>query len=257
MQKSPFPKDIPAKDIFLSDSVKELNQRLEHMKQKKGIMLITGESGVGKTLILRGFKEKLNPNLYQCCYIPLSTVSVIDFYRQISLTLGGEDYSQKAKLFASIQESIKDYVVNTKRLPIIILDESHMLKNENFWELQIITNFQMDSLDPALFILTGQSHLRERLLRPTHRSLYQRITLKYHLIPLSKEETILYIQHHLKLAGLAASIFTENALEAIYQNSSGIARIINSLALKTMTIGALERKDMLTEEEVYRASKEL
>jgi len=225
LQRTPFSKDIASKDIFLSHGVKELNQRLEYMKQKKGLMLITGEPGVGKTLILRGFKEKLNPNLYQCCYIPLSTVSVIDFYRQLSVSLGGEAYSQKAQLFSCIQESIKDYVVNTKKLPIIILDEAHLLKNENFWELQIITNFQMDSLDPALFILSGQSYLRERLMRPIHRSLYQRITLKYHLIPLSKEETTSYIQHHLKLAALATPIFTENALEAIYQNSSGIPRI--------------------------------
>ncbi len=142
-------------------------------------------------------------------------------------------------------------------MPIIILDEAHLLKNENFWELQIITNFQMDSLDPALFILTGQSHLRDRLLRPIHGSLYQRITLKYHLTPLTKEESDLYIQHNLKLAGLATAIFTENALQALYQNTSDIPRIINSLALKTMTIGALERKDILAEEEVHQASKEL
>lgn len=113
LKRRPFPKDIPAKDIFLSDSMKELNKRLEYMKQNRGIFLITGEAGVGKTLAIRAFVEGLNPNIFISFYIPLSTVSVIEFYRQISISLGGDDYWQKSKLFLSIQDTIKDYVSNS------------------------------------------------------------------------------------------------------------------------------------------------
>jgi general secretion pathway protein A len=77
------------------------------------------------------------------------------------------------------------------------------------------------------------------------------------LTPLPKEEINPYINHQLKLAGRNDTIFNQNAIEAIYKNSVGIPRVINALALKCLTLGALEKKENLTEEDVYTASKEL
>ncbi len=257
LKKLPFQKDIAPEDIFISKSTGELHERLQYMKQNRGIMLITGLPGTGKTLHSRVFVSELNPNLFKSFYLPLSTVNILDFYRQLSVNLGGESLWQKSQLFHSIQKTIKDYVSNNKKIPVIIFDESHLLKNENLYELQIITNFDMDSKDPALIILLAQPHLRDRLLRPIHQSFNQRITLKSHLSPLSKEETISYVEHHHKLAGATSPIFNENALNAIYQSSGGIPRVINAIALKAMTIGAIEKKEVITEEEIYRASQEL
>lgn len=257
LKKLPFQKDINTKELFTSNATHELIKRLEYIKQKRGIMLLTGMSGTGKTLHVRAFVEKLNPNMFKTMYIPLSTVNVIDFYRQLSVYLSGQSFWKKSELFESIQNSIKHSVINNKKIPVIIFDEAHLLKNENFSELQIISNFNMDSTDPAIFILVGQPHLRERLLIPTLQPFNQRITLKYHLPPLSKNETEAYIRHHLMLTGLKEPIFNENAINAIYQNSGGIPRIINSLAIKSMTIGAIEKKDVITEEDVFRATNEL
>lgn len=257
LKKAPFAKDIHPEDIFISASGAELNQRLQYIKEKRGIMLLTGEPGTGKTLHLRAFVWRLNENHYRYFYIPLSTLNVLDFYRQLSLSLGGDSWHRKTKLFSSIQQCIRDYVENAKKVPVIIFDEAHLFINENFHELQIITNFNLDSVDPAVFILVGQPHLRERLMRSIHRSFHQRINLKFHLCPLSRDETTAYIKHHLRLVEAPEEIFTPNALYAIYQVSAGVARIVNALAIKTLTIGALEKRDSLTEEEVYRASKEL
>jgi general secretion pathway protein A len=256
-RKSPFQKDISPKDIFVSTAVKELTQRFAYIKEKKGIMLITGGPGSGKTVQLRAFVANLNENLYKYFYIPLSTVNILDFYKQLCIKLGGELYYRKAQLFFSIQKTIRDYVENTKKIPVVIFDEAHMFINENFYELQIITNFNLDSINPAVFILCGQPHLRDRLLRPIHQSFNQRINLKFHLCPLTKEETNDYIEHHLNLVGASLNIFNENALSAIYQVSAGVPRIINALAEKSLTIGALEKKNFISEEEIYRASKEL
>lgn len=257
LKKNPFPKDIAPKDIFPSECTKELLLRFEYMKQHRGIMLLTGEPGTGKTLHLRAFVSSLNENLYKYFYLPLSTVNTMDFYRQICWKLGVEPPYRKSQLFAFIQGAIQDYVENMKKIPVFLLDEAHLFKNENFYELQIITNFNFDSIDPAIFILAGQSHLRERLIRPIHQSFNQRIFLKFHTTPLSKDETIHYVQHHLSLAGATNPIFNQNALCAIHQVSGGVCRIVNKLARKTLTIGALEKKDTLDEEHVYRASKEM
>lgn len=256
-KKLPFQKDIDGEDIFVSTAGRELFQRLEYMKQKRGIMLITGMPGTGKTLHTRTFVEKLSPNHYTHYYLPLSTVNTMDFYRQLSVALGGEGCWKKSDLFQSIQKSIRHYVTNNKKVPVIIFDEAHLLKHENFYELQIISNFSMDSVDPALFILTGQPHLREKLLSQMHQAFNQRITLKFHLTPFSREETNNYIQHHLQLAGTRETIFDPGAIEAIYKNSGGTPRLINALAVKCLTLGALEKKEFLNPEDVYSASKEL
>lgn len=256
LKKIPFIKEIDPKHIFISQSIAELNRRLEYIKQKRGIILITGEPGTGKTLSIRAFITNLNQNLYKYFYIPLSTVNVLDFYKQLCTRLGGESFFKKSQLFSSIQNAIKHYVENAKKIPVIIFDEAHYLKNENFYELQIITNFNMDSTDPSIFILLAQPHLRDRLMRPIHQSFNQRITLKFHIPPLSKDETNLYIQHQLTYACASSTLFEPNAIAAIYQASHGIPRIINSIATNCLILGTLEKKDSITEEEVYMAVKE-
>jgi len=129
-------------------------------------------------------------------------------------------------------------------VPVIIFDEAHYLKNENFYELQIITNFQLDSVDPAIIILVAQPHLRNRLIRPIHNAFNQRITLRFYLPPLSLQETDSYIQHHLKIAGCCEPLFEPSAIKAIYQASSGLPRLINTIATNCLNIGALERKNL-------------
>ncbi|MDI6792454.1 MAG: ATP-binding protein [bacterium] len=176
----PFDKSIKSDQIFLSAPAKELGSRLEYMKQHRGLMLITGEPGTGKTTILRAFVDGLFQLSYQAFYVPLSTVNILDFYRQLNYHLGGEPLHLKSTLFRSIQKAIKDFVTHTKKIPLIIFDEAHLLKNENFFELQIVTNFNMDSTDPAIFILAAQSHLRDRLSRSFLNSFNQRIYLIEH-----------------------------------------------------------------------------
>jgi type II secretory pathway predicted ATPase ExeA len=256
LKKLPFQKNIEPKDLFMTPAALELKNRLEHIRDIRGMMLLTGSPGVGKTLNLKAFVDQLNANLYKFFYIPLSTVTPLEFYSQICFYLTKETSWKKSQLFRTIQNGVKDYVANHKKIPVIILDEAHLLKNENFQELQIITNFDMDTLDPFIVIISGQSHLSERLMRPIHESFNQRFALKFVLPPLTKEETPDYIDHHLHIAGRKDPIFDQNAVTAIHQNAMGRPRVINTLALNAMTIGAIEKKDLLTEEEVYRASQE-
>lgn len=256
-KRKPFTKDLDTKDLFLTDSVKELFSRLDYMKKNLGLMLLTGEPGIGKTLSLRAFIESLNTNLYLPIYIPLSTVSALEFYRQLNLKLTGEFKSRKVDLFNSIQNAIKDYVTNRKKVPVIIIDEAQLLKHDNLHEIPIILNFDFDSTNPVLFIMIGQSHLRDKIAMPIHISINQRIALKYHLTGFNKKETADYIQHRLKIAGCGQNIFSGQALEAIFQNSAGVPRIIDNITSKALTLAAMKNISAITEEEVFSASKEL
>jgi general secretion pathway protein A len=253
----PFSKSLHPDQLFISQSVKELSSRLNYMKNNRGIFLLTGQSGTGKTTSLRAFVQELSDLSYQSFYVPLSTVNVLDFYRQINNALNGEYCHFKASLFRQIQQLIKDMVTHSKKIPVFIFDEAHLLKNENFTELQILSNFNMDSTDPALFILAGQPHLSDRLTRPVLVSFYQRITLKYHLLPLTSDEIQPFIDHNLHLVGCQKSPFSKNAIDAIFKNTAGIHRRIADLALKTMTCGMLQKATSLTEEHVFLAAREL
>jgi general secretion pathway protein A len=253
----PFSKSLKPSELFISKNVSELLSRLEYMKVNRGIMLITGQPGSGKTSALRLFLSKLPDISYKSFYQPLSSVNVLDFYRQINAGLGGESYHFKSRLFASIQNSIRELVTNSKITPVFIFDEAHLLKNENLMELQIISNFNMDSHDPAIFIITGQSHLKDRLLRPVLKSFYRRIVLKFHLAPMEADEMGTFIEHNLKIKGCLKSPFSDEAVNAIFKNSNGFPGMAADLAIKTMTCGMQEKATLLTEEHVFTAAREI
>jgi general secretion pathway protein A len=253
----PFKTDLVADNLFRSTVFKETITRLDYLKQNRGIMLLTGEPGTGKSSLVRYFCANLNQNSYKYFYLPLSTTSVLEFYVQINFVLTGTKVFRKVNLFNSIQQGIKNLVTNRKIVPVFIFDEAHLFKNENFQELQIILNFDIDSVMPAIVILAGQSHLRERLDREINLSFKRRISIKQHLLPLNKSETFKYIKHCLELVGGSEKLFSDSALEAIFNNSQGNLCTIASLVNKALLATALTKKNIVSEEEVFQASKEI
>jgi len=253
----PFSKDIKSCDLFIHNYFKELLSRFDYIKKYRGIMLVSGSPGVGKTTAIRYWLDNLRSESFFKVYIPLSTVGIIDFYRQLNEKLNGEDVSAKSRLFKSIQERIIELSSNQNRIPVIVIDECHFLKNENFFELQILLNFKMDSHDPAIFILSAQNHLNDRLQRTILKSFNQRIGIKYHILPLGFSELKDYIVHSLKLNGVSYDIFSSPAYKAIFNISQGILRNAGKLVIKTLTFGAINKKQSLSEEDVLTASKEL
>jgi general secretion pathway protein A len=257
LKKTPFTKERDPKEAFPSAGFKELSSRLEYLKNHRGLMLLTGEPGAGKTLGLRAFAEGLNTNFYSLVYLPLSTVSAVEFYRQLNQALTGEFRHRKTDLFHSIQNAVKDKVTHQKKVPVLIFDEAHLLRTDIFYEIPLLLNFDMDATTPLLCLLAGQPHLRDKVARPVHASLNQRFTLKYHLPPLDKSETRDYLQHHLDLCGCKQNPFSDSAVEALFQNTLGLPRQIDNLALKTLTLAASRRIPRITEEEIFAASREL
>lgn len=257
LQKPIFQKEIQTDSLFENEYLSEFRARMDYMKKTRGIILLTGDPGTGKTTAVRSFLESLSQELFMTCYSPLATVSIGDFYKQLNDKLNGENVSSKVKLFKSIQERILHYSVSMNKIPVIVIDEAHLLKNDNFFELQIICNFQMDSLDPAIIILIAQTHLLDRLNRTYLESFNQRINLKYHFSHFTPKQTNDYIKHQLKIAKSDTTLFSENALKAIHKLTDGVIRKINQLCLKSMSLAVTIKKRKITDEEVMVASKEM
>ncbi|KMY56607.1 ATP-binding protein, partial [Geobacillus stearothermophilus] len=135
----------------------------EYVKRTRGIGLLIGEPGAGKTFALRALKESLNPSLYHVVYFPLSTGGVMDFYRGLALGLGEEPKYRKVDLFRQIQQAIERLYHERRITPVFILDEMHLAKDAFLQDIAILFNFEMDSTNPFVLILAGLPHLQGKL----------------------------------------------------------------------------------------------
>ncbi len=125
---NPFDKQmVREKDRFLSKDISEMLSRLDYLKDTRGVGLFTARPGTGKSFALRCFAKSLNPNLYHMEYICLSTVSVMEFYRQLCSVLGVEPRGGKPGMFRAIQEQIL-YLYREKKQPLLLaVDEAQYL----------------------------------------------------------------------------------------------------------------------------------
>lgn len=256
LARSPFSKGMKRTEVFSSPNYQEALNGLKYLQKSKGIGLIIGDPGAGKTFTLRSFRDSLNPALYHVVYFPLSTGGVMDFYRGLAYGLGEEPKFRKVDLFRQIQQGIERMEQERKVTPVFILDEMHMAKDTFLQDLALLFNFQMDSSNPFILVLAGLPHLKIRLNLNHHRPLAQRIIMRYQLQPLKKEDVFLYIDHHMNLAGAKMPIFTGPALEAIALRSQGWPRVINTLTINCLLYGAQLKKEQIDEEVVQMAAEE-
>ncbi|MBS4023699.1 MAG: AAA family ATPase [Dethiobacter sp.] len=253
LASTPFSKELKPSEAFTSPTYQGALNSLDYLKKSRGIGLLIGDPGAGKTFTLRSFKEALNPSLYHVIYFPLSTGGVMDFYRGLAYGLGEDPKFRKVDLFRQIQNGTERMFRERKVTPVFILDEMHMAKDAFLQDLAILFNFQMDSSNPFILILAGLPHLKTRLALNNNKPLTQRIIMKYQFQPLSNEDVSSYIIHHLKVAGANMPIFTDAALEAIALRSQGWPRVINKLTVNCLLFGSQLKKNQIDEEIVQLA----
>jgi len=251
---NPFDKSVPVKDAFLSADHKSMVDCLNFLKDIGGIGVFTAPSGSGKTFALRCFKEPLNPNLYECKYICLSTVSVMEFYRQFCAVLGLDFGSRKSTMFRSIQEHLY-YVKKEKRRTIIIcLDECQYLSHSVLCDLSMLMNFNYDSYSAFALALVGLPHFSNNLLKPLNEPLRQRIIANYNYSGLSKDEAVEYIFSRIETAGGARTIIDEAALNSVVGACHGNPRIINTMMTNALILATQMEKSTIDTDTILAAN---
>ncbi len=253
----PFLKDLEVKNQFKSQDFSQALSRLEFLKNTGGFGLLTGEPGVGKSFLLRCFADTLNPNLFKRIYIPITTLTVMDFYRALCHGFGVAPDHKKILMFKQLQEAIYTSFHSKNITPVIIVDEAQFLKNSILDDLRIIFNFAMDSKDYAVLILAGQTPIVTQLSRQPHEALRQRILVNYCLKGLNKDETKEYILSRLKLADCHEPIFDEGAFDLLYSCTNGCLRPLNSLVRMCLVSGANQKLKSIDTEVVFQAQSEL
>lgn len=257
MKFNPFTKEIAPQHLFQSKDLLELDSRLKYLQTTRGIGLIIGEPGSGKSTALRKYVNELNPALYRPCYFSLSTVTLLEFYHGLAMALGEVPKFKKIALFHQIQHAISALYNERRITPVIILDEIHLASNKVLEDLRLIFNFNMDSLNPFILILAGQPLIRSKLTLNINNPLRQRLAVKHVMQGLGTEELSLYLSSRLELAGVPEQIFLETAINAIYAVSGGLPRVVNQLATTCLLCAYDKRQRTIDEEIVYQAQGEL
>lgn len=235
----------------------ELMTRLNYLKQARGFGVVTGRSGVGKTYLIRQFLASLNTTLYKVCYVPLTTVSVADFYIQLSLGFGLEPCRYRAANFRQIQERIQTLYELERVTPVIVIDEAQYLKNDVIHELMLLTNFRLDAIKPCVVLLSGLPVLTQRLQRAEFEPFSQRITTRYQVVGMEVAEVTRYITHQLKQAGVHDVLFPEPIIETILSTTGFSLRRLNHVLTQCLMIGAVQKQRIITQEMVYAANQEM
>lgn len=244
MTYNPFSK-TSGEFCFESQDYKEATSRLKFLTANKGIGLFSGLSGFGKTFVLRSYLSSLNPSLFKVFYTPLSTITAMDFYRGLSSGLDIMPAFRKVDMFGQIQERIVTLDKEKRITPLIVLDECQYLNTAIINDLKIIFNFDMDSANHAVVILTGLPSINNILLKQVHESIAQRIIINYMFTGLSESEANSYVLSGLRACGASDKIFPPASLASIYAASGGSIRRLNALITNALIAGAQKKLDYI------------
>jgi type II secretory pathway predicted ATPase ExeA len=253
LKRHPFDKAIKTARLLDTEPLTECAARLDYIKRREGIMLLTGDPGVGKTTALRRFAESLNDARFKPVYTPLTTLKGTDILRHINQKLGLTYRATKSALYTQIQHEIVESREQRGRTIVLIIDEAHLLRIDALHELRLLTNFRMDSYDPFILIVAGQTDLRRIMDYAIMEPFAQRLAMRYHMSPLSPEETERYLAHHLVLAGAPEPLFTPDAARALHELAFGIPRRIGTLAELALTCAMFAEKRTVDADLVIKA----
>lgn len=203
-----------------------------------GFVLLTGEVGTGKTTLCRSALESITDNVRVALILnpkqsPLELVASICDELQIT-------YPKQVSSIKALIDRLNLYLLKAyaqgQRI-VVVIDEAQNLTSEVLEQVRLLTNLEVSTQKLLQIILIGQPELQTMLNLPELRQLSQRITARFHLTPLTREETGEYIAHRLKIAGVTREVFTKPAVREIYKLSGGIPRLINTLSERSL-IGA-------------------
>jgi len=207
------------------------------ISESGGFIQLTGEVGTGKTTLIRSLLEQL-PAKAEIALILNPQLSRLEFLQVICQELripAAADDSVRARVDALNGYLLRAYA-EARRI-VLIVDEAQALTPELLEQIRLLTNLETPKKKLLQIILIGQPELRDLLARPEMRQVAQRITGRYHLEPLSKEDTALYVNHRMKVAGAQRDVFTPPAIRLLYRRSRGIPRLINVVADRALLAG--------------------
>lgn len=251
--RTPFTKDLAPSMPHRHSGHAEAAARIAWCVEEAAIGVITGEVGAGKTVAVRAALGELDTSRHTIIYLGNPAIGARGLYAAIVARLGGTPRSHKAALIPQATDALAAEVAERGRRVVIVVDEAHLLAADQLEELRLLTNAEMDSTSPFALILAGQPTLRQRLRLGAFAALDQRVALRYSLPPMTPSDTADYLAHHLRLAGRADTLFSDDAVGRIHKASRGLPRAVNNLAVQVL-IAAYAAGASIVDDKAARAT---
>ena len=245
--------------LYMSQQHREaLAHLLYGVGEGGGFVQLTGEVGTGKTTVCRCLLEQL-PDHVEIALILNPSVTALELLGSLCDELKIQ-YARDTTSIKSLIDVLNAYLLDSHargRRTVLMIDEAQNLSAEALEQVRLLTNLETTREKLLQIILVGQPELRALLAREDLRQLSQRITARYHLEPISREETAAYIRHRLQICGASTTLFTDTAVELTHKLSGGVPRLINVLSDRAMLGAFVEGKRMVDAPIVQRAAREV
>ncbi len=238
LKELPFALTPDPRFIYFTPSHTEVMANLHYgIESGKGLVVVTGEVGTGKTTILRWMMQRLDRTVL-VAYIFNPRLSVTEFYQHVASLLDVQRWETKPELLAALGQALESRHSRGLRT-VLIIDEAQGLSSSVLEEIRLLSNFESDTAKQLQIVLTGQPELRDVLNNPDLRQLKQRVALRCVIKPLpGVEDTDRYITSRLLVSGAERTdIFSADAVDYIYRCSEGIPRNINNLCDNSLLAG--------------------
>lgn len=195
-----------------------------------GFVMLTGEVGTGKTMVSRSVLGDL-PETFHVAYILNPTLDSVQLLQTVceSFDIQVDDVNDHKQLTDALQRFLIEQHQQDHSC-LLVIDEAQHLSVAALEQLRLFTNLETNEKKLLQIILIGQPELQEKLNTRELRQLAQRITARYHLLPLTQSETFLYINHRIKAVGGQRPLFDKAAMKLIFLNAKGTPRLINLMA---------------------------
>lgn len=253
----PFAADLPPARLFKPPQLDEAHSRLRYLVETRALGVLVGEPGTGKSTALRRLRDELHPEQVRTLYVHDTEVSPRDLCHQIAFELGLEPHPSRARTLRAIQQEVRRLATERRLTVLLVLDEAQHLRPQVLALLSTLTSFDWDSTRHMALLLAGQLGLRQRLRMAHLEALDQRITVRTHLAGLDRDTTRDYLTHRLEVAGVTHPLFSEPAIEALFNASQGIMRRIDGLAHHALAAAATSKARIVDAEHVIQATQEM
>lgn len=252
MKQTPFTRNLPTEELYTSVPMQEVLGRLTFAAERQLFAVVTGECGTGKTTTIRKFRDTLDPAKYEIMYLADSKLTPRHFYKGLLEQLGCEAKFYRGDAKRQLHREIELMLGIQQKRPVVIVDEAHLLDREMLEEVRFLLNFKMDAVSPMALILVGQLELWERLNMQSYAAIKQRIDITSKFERMDRAMTDAYIRRHLDYSGVDAEVFTEQALQAISQYSSGAARLVNKVCTQVLIYASQSNSRLVDDHMVNR-----
>ena len=247
LKQQPFSEHAAVSSLWIDTRMKEALARLAYLVDHATLGLITGPSGVGKSALIKRFLSGLPPQQCETVYCHLTHLPSSGLMKLIATQLGEPPRRGKDRIYEQILERAE----RAEGTLLLIFDEAHLLTSESLTDLRLLLSSALDVGPPLKILLAGQDSLRGTMKRAQHADLLNRISVRYQLRPLSKQQTTQYVDFQISQAGGDAKIFGEEVKDLLHDFTGGLPRAINNLAIACL-LQATAAGAARVNEEVFR-----